>query len=123
MFPACGVLIHHRAPFPAAGPKQRAICLLFCSVIAAAVVGLHSVDAFTCPATCNCGSASANCIANAAADGGATATCAECTGMAAVPTLTPDTSALYLWSSPSLAPVIGATGFQFPSTWASLKSL
>ena len=55
--------------------------------------------------------------------GGAVATCAECQSMTAIPTLTSDTSVLYLYSSPSLAPVISAAGFQFPASWSTLKGL
>ena len=92
------------------------------SFIAAAWL-LQPAGAFTCPAGCTCGSASSECNDYAVSRGGAVATCAECRSMSAIPTLTSDTSVLYLILSPSLGPVISASGFQFPASWSTLKCL
>jgi hypothetical protein len=95
--------------------------LLGAALVAAG--GVRPAEAFTCPSGCTCGSASSVCASYAVGNGAVVATCAQCTGMSAIPTLTSDTSALYLYESPSLAPVISAAGFQFPASWSALKGL
>ena len=100
----------------------------FCSpvlitIAAVTVAGPQVVHAFTCPAGCTCGAASELCNGYAASWGAALATCADCQGMTAIPTISSDTSVLYLMISPGLAPVISASGFQFPAAWSTLKVL
>ncbi len=96
---------------------------LLCALILVAAGGARPAEAFTCPAGCTCGSASSDCNSDAVSYGGAAATCAACRGMSVMPTLTSDTSVLFLTDSASLAPVINATGFRFPGSWSKLKAL
>ncbi len=76
-----------------------------------------------CPSGCACGEASQYCINMATQfyGGYAVETCVECSRMSALPVLSNNTSVLRLSSSPGLASIVNATGFQFP--WAALRAL
>ncbi len=96
------------------------------AIVVVVMVGSpQPADAFTCPTGCVCGYASDACVYLAYSDGNAAlaAKCADCQGASTIPALTTDTYGLLLVSSPNLAPVIGAPGFQFPSSWSALKVL
>jgi hypothetical protein len=81
--------------------------------------------AFTCPAGCACGNSSTLCSAWAIGDGGGVNTCADCgaRSLAAVPSLSSDTTCLYLSGNPGLASAIAAEGFPSAASWTSLTSL
>ncbi len=104
-------------------PQWRGLSTII--IAAVALGGPRPADAFTCPLGCSCGTSNSWCMTYAVSLslGGAVDTCAECRGTSAIPVLTNDTSVLNLWHSPNLGPVIDAPGFQFPSSWTSLKAL